>query len=231
MKQNLKSLIGFTLTATDGDIGKIKDFYFDDESWSVRYIIVDTGNWLTGRVILLSPEALYLPDRKKNTVSTNLSLDQIEKSPNVNTEKPVSRQQEINLYTYYSWNAYWASSGVVRYNHMGLPVIEDELNKKDENKHLRSTNQVIDYNVKANDGDIGDVEDFIVEETNWKIEFIIIDTGKWFTGKKVLLSPDKIKAINWNTGNLVIDSTIKKVKNSPIYDPENEFTEVYALIH
>lgn len=234
MKRTIKNLIGFTLGATDGEIGKVKDFYFDDHTWTIRYLIVDTGNWLTGRVVLIAPEALFAPDWENKIFPTNLSQEQIKNSPEINTKIPVSRQEELKLYTYYAWSAYWANTGVSTFDRspptIDYPVSADQLRVLGDDKHLRSTNQVTDYDIKAKDGEIGDVEDFIMDN-KWKIKFVIIDTGKWFPGKKVLLPPNKIKEIDWDSGTVVINSTVEKIKQSPTYDPENEFTEVYSVVH
>jgi uncharacterized protein YrrD len=229
MKRSIKSLIGFTMGATDGEIGKVKEFYFDDETWTIRYLVVDTGTWLSGRVVLISPEALLSPDWVNKTFPVNLTKDQIKNSPDINTEVPVSRQEEIKLRTYYPWVAYWGSG----YYGIGPTTdLEQEAlrqNDGNEDRHLRSTHKVTGYSIKANDGEIGDVEDFLVDEDSWKIDFMLVDIGHWFSGKKVLLSPDLIKEINWETALVIVETTVARVKNSPEYDPDQELTEVYTL--
>lgn len=134
MKHSVKSLIGFTMGATDGEIGKVKEFYFDDESWVVRYLIVDTGNWLSGRVVLISTQAIVNADWENKVFSVNLTKEQIKNSPDINTELPVSRQEEIKLQKYYPWVQYWGGgyygggSGVLAMSPgplaMGLPRTE-----------------------------------------------------------------------------------------------------------
>lgn len=228
MKRNIKSLIGFTLSAADGEIGKVKEFYFDDETWTIRYLIVDTGTWLSGRVVLIAPEALLSPDWLNKTFPVNLNKEQIENSPDINTDVPVSRQEEIKLHAYYPWAAYWAA-----YYMMG-PTTDLEQKKqweddRSDDKHLRSTRTVTGYSIKAIDGKIGDVEDLLVDENSWKIDFMLVDIGHWFSGKKVLLSPNLIKEIDWETTSVIVETTVAQVKNSPEYDPDQELTEVYTL--
>lgn len=243
MKRSVKSLVGFAVGATDGEIGKVREFYFDDETWTIRYLIVDTGNWLSGRVVLISPEAVQAPNFENKIFPVNLTKEQVKNSPDINTHLPVSRQEEIKLRTYYPWVSYWAGGysggglGAFEADPMaaGLPVMISEeapSQKFDENdKHLRSTAQVTGYNIKATDGEIGEVEDFLIDDINWKIDFMLIDTGHWLPEKKVLISPEEIKEIAWQTSTVIIDSTVEHVKNSPAYDPQQEMTVEYTLAH
>ncbi|MBK5279444.1 MAG: PRC-barrel domain-containing protein [Bacteroidia bacterium] len=231
MKNNLKSLIGFTLGATDGEIGKVKEFYFDDETWTIRYLIVDTGNWLFGRVVLISPEALLTPDWENKIFPVNLTREQVKHSPDINTDLPVSRQEEIKLHAYYPWVAYWGGgyygggSGplAIGADPLGLPNKEfaEKLAQEEEdaNKHLRSSDKVTGYKIEATDGAIGDIEDFIIDETKWTIDFLLIDTGNWLPGKKVLISPKLISQIAWELDTVEVETSIAFIKSSPEYDP------------
>lgn len=233
MKYNAESLVGFTMGAIDGEIGKVKEFYFDDETWTIRYLIVDTGNWLYGRVVLISPDALMAPDWENKIFPVNLTKEQITNSPDINTDLPVSRQEEIKLHKYYPWVAYWGGgyygggSGPVTMGAdplaAGLPF--DEFTEKladidaAADKHLRSTKKVKGYQIKATDGDIGEVEDFILAENGWTIDFLLIDTGKWLPGKKVLVSPKLISTIEWDDSTVSVETTIEFIETSPEYDP------------
>ena len=244
MKRSIKNLIGFTLGASDGEIGKVKELYFDDETWTIRYLIVDTGNWLSGRLVLISPEALLLPDWENKTVPVNLTKEQIANSPDINTDVPVSRQEEIRLYKHYPWAAYWgpgfygvnAPADVIN---LGINVLitesqaQQQVDETEEahDKHLRSTAKVIGYTIHATDGKIGDVEDFLVDDITWKIDFMVIDTGHWFPGKKVLITPNRIINIDWKTSTVFINASVDHVKSSPAYDATQEMTEVYTMAH
>jgi len=233
MKHSVKSIIGFTLGATDGEIGKVKEFYFDDDTWVVRYLIVDTGNWLSGRVVLISTQAIVNADWDKKIFSVNLTKEQIKNSPDINTDLPVSRQEEIKLQKYYPWVQYWGGgyygggSSVLAISPgplaMGLPSTnlteEETVEEQNANKHLRSTDKVTGYKIKATDGEIGDVEDFILDETKWKIDFLLVDTGKWLPGKKVLISPKLINEIDWENSIVSVETSVEFIKGSPEYDP------------
>ncbi len=236
MKRTIKSITGYTIGAIDGEIGKAAEFYFDDKTWTIRYLIVETGNWLSGRKVLISPEAFSTPDHENKVFHLNLSKEQIEKSPDIDTDKPVSRREEMNLYRYYPWTNYWDGelwAGAMGTAGMITPMppltVEETLvnNKKNEteekehyDEHLRSSDKMTGYTVKAADGNIGDIEDFIVDDNTWKIEFIEVDTGNWLPGKKVLIPPSWISDIDWQMSEVVVTASIEAVKNSPEYDAD-----------
>lgn len=228
MKRSIKSLIGYTIGATDGEIGKVKEFYFDDETWTIRYLIVETGNWLSDRKVLIAIKNLLTPDWEKNVILLNLTKQQIKNSPDIDTEKPVSRQQEIVLNEHYELENYW-NGGFIGGGMplpMHLPGMDETVVKKvNGDVHLRSSNQVTGYKVKASDGEIGDVEDFLVDDKIWKIDFMVVDTGHWFPGKKVLIAPKWIKEIKWDTSTVIINCAVKHVKNSPEYDSAKNLSE------
>ncbi|EOR93360.1 hypothetical protein ADIARSV_3439 [Arcticibacter svalbardensis MN12-7] len=236
MKRSVKSLIGFTIGATDGEIGTVKEFYFDDKTWTIRYLIVDTGNWLSGRKVLISPEAVITPNWELETFFVNLTMDQVKNSPTTDTEKPVSRQHEIELYKHYTWGSYWGGMGLSGMASSFPISMGEEIEKENEvpvndtseyDSNLRSTANVKGYNIKASDGEIGDVVDFIFDDSNWNLVFMVVDTGSWFPGKKVLISPKWVKDINWYTSTVMVNCTVDHVKNSPEYQPDEQISESY----
>ncbi|MCX2454205.1 PRC-barrel domain-containing protein [Pedobacter sp. PLR] len=237
MQHNIKSLIGFTMGATDGEIGKVVEFYFDDESWTIRYLIVKTGGWLSERKVLISPMALMEPDWENESFPVKLSKDQIKHSPDIDTKMPVSRQQEVALYKYYEW-PYGDPIGAGFYGHMGmLGMVESRVSfeqaiaamrndKEPGDPHLRSTTEVKGYRIHAIDGEIGHVTDFIVDK-HWRIRFLVVDSGKWFPGKKLLISTEWITAISWARSRVEVDVSIEAVKSSPEYDPDRPIGDSY----
>src|SRR5450432_2722333 len=172
MQRSINSLTGYKTGATDGEIGEVKEFYFDDETWAIRYLIIETGSWLTGRKVLLSPQALLVPDVKNKIFPVNLSKEQIRNSPDIDTDKPVSRRLEIDLYQHYSWQRYGGggfyaggSAGLLNLPPMGdetdIQEYPDTASMPDWDPHLRSTKRITGYHIHATDGDIGHVNDFI----------------------------------------------------------------------
>lgn len=233
MKRSSKSLVGFSITATDGELGRLTDFYFDDESWTVRYLVVDTGGWLSGRKVLISPQSVTSAGWDSKTFHVNLTKEQVKASPDIDTDKPVSRQQEVTLNRYYPWSDYWA--GTFWAGGMGMPVMvppagqatagSPKTDQQDMDPHLRSIKQVTGYTIKATDGDIGEVVDFLLDETSLKIDFFVVDTGNWLPGRKVLLSPGWLTNIDWLAAEVTVAASVEQVKNSPAYDADEPLTD------
>lgn len=216
-----KTLAGYKLHCLDGEIGKVDEFYFDDKHWTVRYLVANTGNWLTGRLVLISPYALKAVDKDGQTIAVNLTKKQIEDSPSIDTDKPVSKQFERDYYGYYGWPTYW--SGAFMWGN--YPTLQRNLEQEKiaarESKiwdhNLRSTHEVTGYHLQAKDGEIGHIDDFIIDEDTWAIRYLIIDTQNWWPRKKVLLSPKWINRVSWNESKAFIDLPRETIKQSPEY--------------
>jgi len=214
MLYKTKELHGHALNATDGPIGQVKDFYFDDRSWVIRYLIADTGSWLTGRLVLISPHAFGKFDREEKVLAVNLSRAQIEKSPSIELHKPVSRQYEVDYYRYYGWPAYWEGGAMWGYG--GYPVVlppsRDELEALQQHhhrddKHLQSTNAVNGYEIQALDGAIGTVSGFMADDKSWAIRELVVETGHWYAGKEILIAPTKIERISYEDSKVFVNLT------------------------
>lgn len=236
MKHKIKKLVGFTLKETDGEIGTVEEFYFDDENWTIRYLIVKTGNWLSGRKVLISPQAIHDPDWSNEEFPVNLTKEQIENSPDIDTDEPVSKQQEKLLYSHYAWGPFpnphgGATFGTVPGTLYGQDAESSELDAKAKadlanmDQHLRSTDKIMGYSINALDGKIGKVSDYIVDDQTWEIKFFVVETGTWLNNNKVLLSTGMIKEVNWGRSIVVINTTIEVVKNSPQYDDEESLND------
>src|ERR1039457_1649289 len=228
---NVKTLKGFTLDSLNGDIGNVKEFYFDDYHWTIRYLVADTGNWYTDRQVLISPHALVEVVREKEQITVNLTKKQIEESPPLDSDKPVSRQFEEAYYGYYGWPMYWdgpniwgAYPEVVRDIDYTREILQAE-NKWDS--HLRSTNDVNSYNIEAIDGEIGHVDDFIIDDQTWAIRYLVVNTHKWWPGKKVLISTQWIDRVSWTDSKVFIDLHRETIKQSPEYTEESLLTREY----
>ena len=100
---------GYAIEASDGRLGTVSDFLFEDTSWMIRWLVVDTGNWLSGRKVLLPPSVLEQPDAGRRQFPVKLTVQRVKDSPDVDTDRPVSRQLESNIYNHYAWDPYWSS--------------------------------------------------------------------------------------------------------------------------
>jgi hypothetical protein len=215
MLQNTKELYGYTLAASDGNIGHVKDFYFDDKTWVVRYVVADTGSWLTGRLVLLSPHAIAMDVHPERTLHVNLLKKQIENSPSIETHKPVSRQYEIDYYQYYGWPAYW--NGGALWGFGGYPVVfppsREEMeagqpaHQHRDDKHLQSSRAVTGYQIETVDGVIGHVTGFLIDEKSWAIRELVVEAGHWYAGKEVFLPPEKVERIDYGKSRVFVNLT------------------------
>jgi uncharacterized protein YrrD len=225
-----KTLNGYKLKSLDGEIGKIEEFYFDDQYWTIRYLVVETGNWLTNKV-LISPYALATVNQKERNIAINLTKKQIEDSPPLDNDKPVSRQFEEKYYGYYSWPMYWAGPDILgafpNIPHNDEKPPQTPKGEKKWDPHLRSTRAVTGYNIQAMDGEIGHVDDFIIDEETWEIRYLIIDTGNWWSGKKILISPRWIKRISWSEAKVFVDLSRNTIKQSPEYVEGSSLSREY----
>ena len=224
---------GLSLHATDGDIGHMEDFYFDDHNWTVRYLVVNTGNWLLGRRVLISPVVVGDIKINEKKVYVSLSRKKIEESPDIDTNQTVSRLMEQEFYNYYGWPYYWDGSSVWgpgMYPSSLLAVEKQEeseppdLKSEEKETHLRSIKEVHGYMIQAENGHIGHVEDFLVHEKTWTIQYIVVDTRNWLPGKKVLVAPDWIEEVSWAASQVKVDLTREKIKQAPEYDVSKPLT-------
>jgi len=210
MDRSILSLKGFTIRATDGEIGKVDNFYFEDATWTIRYMVVQTGNWLSDRRVLVSPISVLKTDWHDRQIFMSLTRIQVRDSPDIDTAKPVSRQHEIQLYQYYGWDYYWSSPGIWEYRYK-----ED----KTQDPHLRSANEVIGYHIHAEDGEIGHAEDILFDEKSWQIKSILLDTSNWWFGKKVVISPETINSVVWEERQIVVGVDRKNILKRPEFSP------------
>ena len=233
MRLNLESLINFKIIAKDGEIGKVKDFYFDDQSWMLRYLVVQTGSWLLGRRVLLAFASVKKVDCDNGSFTVDLTCDQVKKSPDIDTDKPVYRQHEMELHSHYMLPAYWMDSpgiiwGINDYSVAEMEKLyekeseaeEEPEEEEKENLHLRSTQKIMDYLIHAQDGEIGHVAGFIVNNRSWKLRELVIDTRNLLAGRKVLLPVSKVQLIQWINSEVYVNVKRDDIIGSPEYEEE-----------
>ncbi|MHB8520447.1 MAG: PRC-barrel domain-containing protein [Limisphaerales bacterium] len=226
MLQSIKQLHGNKLGASDGDIGHVKAFYFDDQNWAVRYVVADTGSWIPGRLVLISPYALDGFARGGKVLRVNLTRKQIENSPSIETHKPVSRQYEEEYHRYYGWPYYW--QGDALWGMSGFPVLElplkplpnepatpSGLSPERADAHLWSTQAVNGYHLQASDGPIGCVCDFMMDDQSWAISQLVARIGHRFSGKEVQIPTSLVDRIGYEESAVFVNLTGKAVEQSP----------------
>ena len=229
MLRSLKDLEKFTASATDGDIGSVEDFLFDDARWTIRYLVVDTVEFLDGRQVLISPISFRQVEWSARRFHLALTMAKIEESPSTDMDQPVSRQHEEDLNRYYGYPSYWAYSTL-----WGLGSNPALITAKREkvaaartvalsetfsyDSHLRSTNELRGYAIHGIDDVIGHVVDFIVDDETWEVLYLVVSTGSWFVGKKVLIPPQWASRISWKERAVTVDMSRETIKGSPEWD-------------
>ncbi len=236
MLQIVKQLHGAKLAATDGHIGHVKNVYFDDQNWAVRYLVVDTGSWIPGRLVLLSPHALGSIVEGGKALSVQLTREQIENSPSIESHKPISRQYEEEYFRYYGWPSYWqggslwgmssfpgalwdggAIAAVPAPISMPAPGTEPESDHPGDqaDSHLRSVEAVVSYAIEASDGMIGHIEDFVMDEQSWEIRQLVVETGHLFAGKKIGIATSDVEGVSYDDFKVVVNLTTQKIEEAP----------------
>jgi hypothetical protein len=226
MLRSVKQVYGDKLGASDGEIGRVKDFYFDDQNWVVRYLVADTGSWLPGRKVLISPHALGSLHQAGKVLLVKLTRKQIEDSPSIESHKPVSRQYEEEYHRYYGWPYYWEGSGL--WGMGGFPLLElpptpppgDPATAsgrfpESADVHLRSTQTVNGYHIQATDGAIGHICDFMMDDQNWAIRELVIKTGHRFSGKEVEIPASLVDRISYEESTVFVKLTSAALEQSP----------------
>lgn len=252
MLRTAKALQKLELQARDGVLGKVNDFYFEDDRWTLRYLIIETGSWFNSRKVLISADAIAGADWEKSQLSVNLTREQVRGSPGIDTEKPVSREQQADLHAYYAWPAYWMGAGYlngtpasVGGGALGIGMVPPmgavppvgavpvEIlagrTAPDGDPHLRRGNAVAGCRIEASDGSIGHVEDFLIDDGTWDIRYIVIDTRNWLPGRKVVIFPGWIRDVDWAGSRVSVDLTRERIEAAPAYDPDKVWDAEYAV--
>ncbi|MEO8328045.1 MAG: PRC-barrel domain-containing protein [Nitrospirota bacterium] len=214
MLRDLNKIKNCVVQGTDGIIGNVADMYVNDQTWKIHYMAADTGNWLQGRHVLISTESVVQPHVEIGSFRALVSQAQVEGAPAFEIEKPFSWEKEREICNYYRWSTYY-------------PIDERELSVFPGK--LTSVNGLKDFSLLARDGEIGKIINYIIDDANWSVRYLVVDTSKWLAGKKVLISPMWHKSINWQDRMIVVDLDQDQIEHSPEYDPAAPIERVYEI--
>lgn len=234
MLRSISDLENYAISAVDGTIGHVKDLFFDDETWGIRYFVVDTGAWLSSRRVLVSPLSMGQPDWTGKVLPVSITKNQVKNSPNIDTDRPVSRQHEIGFLEYYGYPYYWGGAGLWGSSanpSMMLPdtrsggfetadsnrPLRESVSGQLDDHSLRSCKAVMNYHIEAQDGHIGHVRGMLVDEESWAIRYMIVQASHWWSDHKVLLEPSSIQEVRWHDHAVTIDLTQQGVKDALPY--------------
>ncbi len=245
MLRSARDLQGYSIYAADGSVGGVEAFFFDDETWRVRYFLAKAGGLLINREVLIAPEFVEDMDGELQILYTNLTKEQVKNSPALEMNRPVADQQEIVYHDYYGADPYWRSGWqtadpTVAPAYGGPPYLgmlgpfteptEDEVPREGRgDPHLRSTKEVAGYAIGATDGEVGHVEDFVVDDEQWAIRYVVVDTRNWLPGKKVLISPRWVSLTSWPDREVYLDLEKGEIKSAPEWDPDAPLERDYEI--
>jgi hypothetical protein len=243
MLRSVNEIEGYKILATDGEIGEVNEFTFDDQSWTIRYVVVATGGWLSGREVLLPVAGVKQPAWDDETLPVDLTKEQVKESPPIDLEQPVSRQMEADLFAFYRWAPYWTYNASTSGAAVGLPgqtapglrttpdSKEEEITQeRDEaDPHLRSTAEVEGYDIRARDGEVGHVDGFLFDDVDWAIRYLVVDTRDVLPGRQVIISPTWVERVSWNERDVVVDLSVESIERSPEYDSEPTVEREYEI--
>jgi sporulation protein YlmC with PRC-barrel domain len=245
MLRSVKELDGLAVEATDGTIGRVKDVYFDDAAWVVRYLVVETGSWLSSRKVLISPISMGRPDWAAKTLPVSITREQVKSSPDIDTERPVSRQHEAEYLDYYGYPSYGGGRGIwgeVSDPSLILPGLtasgsspashsaaegsytgaEAARKHEHDQPRLRSCQALMGYRVHATDDEVGHVHGFLLDERTWAIRYVIVNTSDWWLGHEVNIAREWIKDVRWSDASITVDRTREAVKDALLDEPSGE---------
>lgn len=238
MLRSIKEFSGYPIEGPEGELGKVKDILFDDHEWGVRYLVADTGGWLHKDQVLVSPKHLRSPDYSKRFL-VKLTRAEIESGPRLEDAAPVSKQYEDEYSRYYKIEPYWQAAGILgatSWPRPGVAASQPSPVEKEEHEkvlaqieqwQIRSTHEVIGYNIAAIDGEIGHLADMILDTEEWRIRYFVIKTRNWLPGRTVLADTDWIREISWQSNNVVVEMTKEQLKGSPKFDPKEAVNRGY----
>jgi hypothetical protein len=237
MLTNATHLKGLAIRATDGELGTVEQFYFDDETWAIRYLVVDTGGWLAGRRVLISPFSIIHADLAAGRLDVALTKKQVEHSPNIDMHQPVSRQHEVAYLGYYGYPYYWGGpylwgpafypAGLASSTSASAEAMAERIRRESPDSHLRSSEAVTGYRIEAADGEIGHLDGFVVDDEAWAIRYIEVATRNWWPGKKVLVSPAWIERVSWTDSKVCVGLSREAIRNGPEYIEPEPITREY----
>ncbi len=202
-----KQLYGALLEGSDGRVGTLYDLLFDDQSWAFRHLVVSVDRWFLGRQVLLEPSMGWVVEGTRPSLRVGLTKQQIRSGPDAETDLPVARQRSVAAAQVLVWEAYWTSIDGTSTHRGGDPC-------------LHSTKMLSGLRICCSDGPLGHVADFLIDTQSWSVAELIVDTRNWWPGKRVLIEPTLVEAIDWDDRQIRLYLPRELVEHRPAYGTE-----------
>lgn len=226
MLYSLSDLEQYTVNASDGYIGKVKDFYFDDRTWKLRCVLAETGIWLKNRKVLLPASAVKLVNVDDKHLSLDLSMYQVKNGPGIDKQLSLNPQSEIDYLSYYGYSFYRGATEAHGFDQDAEAKLADIFASVDAvrrtygDRHLRSCREIINYDIEGSDNQVGYLQSMLFDETDWSVRYLVANTSNWWLGHQVLLEPQSIKDVSWGDARIYLNMLRSQVQNAPIFDPD-----------
>lgn len=228
MLWNASALKGYPIKATDGELGTVCDLMYEESNWAIRWVVVDTGDWLSGRLVVLPVAVVGQPDPEAHCVPARLTMKQVEQSVGVDSVRTGNSDsldcEQENLpqgRDHYIWGHHDGNtppaialdprvlSGATRAT-ADMAVARGD-------GHVSSISAITGYSIEATDGHIGHAEDFLIDTALWQVRYLIVHTSRWWPSEKLLVSPLSVERIDRHESTIHIAETRQRVKDSPPY--------------
>jgi sporulation protein YlmC with PRC-barrel domain len=226
MLNSYNDLKTYSIRATDQRTGNVDDIYFDDEEWRVLYLVVQTGFLLTARQSLIGTNRVGRPDTDRGEVPVDLTAEELKSADSPQSDPPVSQQMPpaVAAQSMSAWPSFIVGTGLdyspgLAQDQLSLAAAEaEEAEEHAGDSHLRSMAEVIGYTVHATDGEIGAVDDFLIDPRTWRLQHLVIDTGSWLPGKRVVITTDWIADVDWAERHIRVNAGTQKIEDAPPFD-------------
>jgi len=228
MLKRANTIRGYRLTAPDGEIGAVNDFFFDQEDWTIRYVMVKAEEWLPDRRVLIAPAEFDAPDWSRKVLPISLTKEKIKNSPKIPLDLPISRAHEIALADYYAWQPYWITPvKEAKQSERAIPPEScprtDSRLDYDSDIRLHGLQEIKGYRVCSVDGRVGYVEDLGVETADCQIRYLIVDGWDLYPGRHFVVPTSYADSLDWMNIEIRISLSRKEIQTAPELNPDVPF--------
>ncbi len=214
MYYTTETINGFRVMAEGGEVGRIHDCFFDESSRHIRYLVVRTGSWLLGRDVIIVPSHVRDLSLEDEQLTTDLTKDELKNSPDVDTEKPISRRREIEYLSYYGMPMYWGSMPGIPPTGAPTPPEAAPEDGDDTASELRSAREITGYALQSQDGPAGTIKDIVFSPETWAVTHLLVRTGGWFSGKEIAVAIKWVEEIDWSRAVVGVDMPNDRLRDT-----------------
>jgi uncharacterized protein YrrD len=229
MLRRASDIVGCEIISSDGAIGKVYDIVFG-EDWVFQYLVIDIGGWFGGRRLALAFDVVEAIDEDQRSIHVPLSKNDIENCPNVASRNTAAEEAEALLGKIWMWTPNSVAhlpEEIRRVLDSEATVAEKQVAEEHVQSRLRSFRETDGYHIAASDGDIGHLQDLLVDGDTWRIQYLAVNAGNWFFQRNVVIPVQSLESIHWADRRVHLSLLRDEVKHSPEYDPDEPVAQAY----